>query len=136
MKNSQPTPAPDSPHGLNDNGSPPADAPNGRSGSGVFEVNYRRLEGLAQRHDIQAGQVAQWADVEPDFADRMLATHGKVAYATYLNIKGVNESRRTEAGAYAQRNADTAVGLRGAIASTRSTDEASAAAFKPPTTSI
>ena len=71
---------------------------------------------------------------EQDFADRLLATHGKVAYATYLNVKGFNDSRQAEAGAYAQRNSDTAVGLRGSIESTRSTDEASAAAFRPPTT--
>ncbi|WP_342314700.1 ESX-1 secretion-associated protein (plasmid) [Mycobacterium avium subsp. hominissuis] len=111
-------------------------APDGKSGKDVFEVNYHHLEGLAQGHDAQAGQVAQWADAEKDFADRLLATHGKVAYATYLNVKGFNESRQVEAGAYAQRNADTAVGLRGAIESTRSTDESSAAAFKSPTTSI
>ncbi|WP_188112838.1 hypothetical protein [Mycobacterium simiae] len=39
-----------------------------------------------------------------------------------------------EAGANAQRNSDTAVGLRGAISSTRSTDEAPAAEFRPPNT--
>lgn len=105
----------------------------GKSGKDVFDVNYHHLEGLAQRHDEQAGQVAQWADAEKGFADRLLETHGKVAYATYLNVKGYNDSRHVEAGAYAQRNADTAVGLRGAIASTRATDESSAAAFKPPT---
>lgn len=110
-----------------------AQTPDGKSGKDVFDVNYHHLEGLAQGHDTQAGQVAQWADTEKDFADRLLATHGKVAYATYLNVKGYNDSRAVEAGAYAQRNADTAVGLRGAIESTRSTDESSAAAFKPTT---
>ncbi|WP_188112839.1 type VII secretion target [Mycobacterium simiae] len=105
-----------------------------KSGKDVFAVDYRQLEALAQTHDEHAGRVAQWADTENDFADRLLATHGKVAYATYLNVKGFNESRQTQAGAYAQRNSDTAVGLRGAISSTRSTDDASAAEFRPPST--
>lgn len=109
---------------------------NDKSGkNGIFEVNYQHLEGLAQNHDQQAEQVAQWADSERDIADRLLATHGKVAYATYLQVKGFNESRQVQAGAYAQRNSDTAVGLRGAIDSTRSTDEGSGAAYQPPTTS-
>ena len=110
------------------------EADQGNSGNEVFEVDYRQLEGLAQNHEQQAGQVTQWAGTEQDFADRLLATHGNVAYATYLNVKGFNDSRQAEAGAYAQRNSDTAVGLRGSIESTRSTDEASAAAFRPPTT--
>jgi hypothetical protein len=108
----------------------------GNPGNDVFDVDYRRLEGYAQNHDQQAGQIAHWANTERDFADRLLATHGKVAYATYLNIKGYNENRQFEAGAYAQRNSDTAVGLRGAIASTRATDEAAAAAFQPPNTGV
>lgn len=99
----------------------------------VFAVNYGQLEGMASNHDQQADQVAQWAGTEADFAERLLATHGKVAYATYLNVQGYNESRQVEAGAYAQRNADTAVGLRGAINSTKATDEASANAFRAPT---
>jgi len=100
----------------------------------VFAVNYSQLEGFAQNHEQQAGQVAQWANTETDFAERLLATHGKVAYATYLNVKGYNESRQVEAGAYAQRNSDTALGLRGAIDSTKATDESSANAFRAPTT--
>lgn len=102
------------------------------SGKDIFEVDYRQLEGFAQNHDQQAEQVAQWAKTDSDFADRLLATHGKVAYATYLNVKGYNESRQVEAGAYAQRNSDTAVGLRGAIDSTKATDESSANAFRAP----
>jgi len=100
----------------------------------VFEVNYRQLEGMAQNHDQQAGDLAQWAGTEKDFAERLLATHGKVAYATYLNVKGYNDSRQAEAGAYAQRHRDTAGALRSSIETTRYTDEASAAAFLPPPT--
>ncbi len=104
-----------------------------QSDKDVFAVNYAQLEGFAQNHDQQAEQVAQWAKTDTDFAERLLATHGKVAYATYLNVKGYNESRVFEAGAYAQRNSDTAVGLRGAIDSTKATDENSANAFRAPT---
>lgn len=110
--------------------------PQGPTGNPVFNVNYRQLEGMAQNHDQQSDQVAQWAGAESDIADRLLATHGKVAYATYLNVKGYTDSRQVEAGAYAQRNADTAVALRGSIESTRSTDEGSAAAFQSPTTNL
>ncbi|GAT04568.1 type VII secretion target [Mycolicibacterium fortuitum] len=109
-------------------------ADHGKSGNDIFGVNYRHLEGLANNHEGQAGQVSQWANTDADFADRLLATHGKVAYATYLNAKAFNETRTTEANAYAQRNSDTAIGLRNAINATRSTDEASAAAFQPPST--
>ncbi|MEU0498045.1 hypothetical protein [Mycobacterium sp. NPDC006124] len=105
-----------------------------QSDKDVFAVNYHQLEGFAQNHDQQADQVTQWAKTDTDFAERLLATHGKVAYATYLNVKGYNDSRAVEAGAYAQRNADTAVALRGSIASTKATDEASASAFRAPTT--
>lgn len=113
---------------------PNTDTDQGGTGNDVFHVNYRQLEGMANNHDQQAEQVAQWANTEQDFAEKLLATHGKVAYATYLNVKGFNDSRVAEAGAYAQRNSDTAVGLRGSIESTRSTDEASAASFRAPTT--
>ncbi|GAT10366.1 hypothetical protein H7I77_05420 [Mycolicibacterium novocastrense] len=106
---------------------------NAQSDKDVFAVNYNQLEGFAQNHDQQADQVAQWAKTDTDFAERLLATHGKVAYATYLNVKGYNESRVVEAGAYAQRNSDTAVGLRGAIDSTKATDENAASAFRAPT---
>lgn len=114
---------------------PEADQSGGTSND-VFHVNYRQLEGLANNHDQQAEQVAQWANAEQDFADRLLATHGKIAYATYLNVKKFNDSRQAEAGAYAQRNSDTAVGLRTSIESTQSTDESSAAAFRSSTTQV
>jgi hypothetical protein len=128
------------PAGHKDKTDQPGDANNTHTAAGVFEVDYGHLEGLAQSHDDNAGKVSDWAQAEPGFADQLLETHGKVAYATYLNVKGYNDERATQAAAYAGRQADTATGLRGAIASTRGTDEANAAAFGPtglpPTTSI
>jgi hypothetical protein len=115
---------------LIDDDETPADGP---ADNGVFEVDYQHLSGLAHGHEQQSGQVAQWANTEPGFADRLLATHGKVAYATYLNVKSYNEGRQTQASAYAERNNDTALSLKGAIGSTRGTDEASSAAFNPTT---
>jgi hypothetical protein len=100
----------------------------------IFQVDYQQLEGFARGHEQQSGQIAQWANVEQDFADQLLATHGKVAYATYLNVKNYNDNRHTEASTYAVRNDSTAVGLRDAIYSTQSTDENNAAVYGPTTT--
>lgn len=101
----------------------------------VFEVDYQNLERLAQGHDQHAQEVAHWAGLEPDFAERLLETHGKVAYGTYLNVKAYNESRQRQATIYAERNDATAASLRKSIESTQATDEAAAAQYRPATTS-
>jgi hypothetical protein len=119
------------PAGLQDKNKDEPGTNNGNAAAGVFEVDYGHLEGLAQFHEDNAAKVSDWAHAEPGFADRLLQTHGKVAYATYLNVNSYNDDRATQAGAYARRQVDTAAGLRGAIASTRGTDEANAAAFGP-----
>lgn len=81
----------------------------------IFEVDYRQLEGFAKTHDLSADEIARWVQADPDFPEHFLATHGKVAYATYLKIKEYADSRRTQATIYAHRNASTAEALRNAV---------------------
>lgn len=81
----------------------------------VFEVDYRQLEDFAAGHDVSAEQIAQWVRADPDFAERFLATHGKVAYASYLKIKEYTDSRLMQGSIYAHRNAATAESLRNAV---------------------
>lgn len=81
----------------------------------VFEVNYRQLEDFAAGHEVSAEQIANWVRADPDFAERFLATHGTVAYGTYLKIKAYTESRLMQGSIYAHRNASTAESLRNAV---------------------
>jgi hypothetical protein len=81
----------------------------------VFEVDYRQLEGYAKTHDLSADQIAQWVQADPGLPERFLQTHGKVAYATYLQIKAYAEARQTQGTIYAHRNASTAEALRNAV---------------------
>lgn len=57
----------------------------------MFEVNYRQLEDFAATHDLSAEEIAKWVQADPNFAERFLETHGKVAYGTYLKIKEYTE---------------------------------------------
>jgi hypothetical protein len=83
--------------------------------SKVFEVNYRQLEDYAQTHDLSADEIAKWVQADPGFPERFLATHGKVAYSTYLKIKAYADSRQVQGTIYAHRNASTAEALRNAV---------------------
>ena len=81
----------------------------------VFEVDYRQLEDFAASHELSAEQIGMWVQADPDFAERFLATHGTVAYGTYLKVKEYAESRLMQASIYAHRNASTAASLRNAV---------------------
>jgi hypothetical protein len=83
--------------------------------SGIFEVDYRQLEDFAKTHDLSAEEIARWVQADPNFPERFLASHGKVAYATYLKIKEYADSRNTQATSYAHRNTSTAQALRNAV---------------------
>lgn len=107
------------PHGL----------PDAAKVSPIYEINYAHLEGLAQGHDDHATAVSTWAGADPDIAQRLLLTHGKVAYQTYLNVVAFNEQRQTQATNFATRNTNTAVGLRRVVTDTRQIDEANGASF-------
>jgi Excreted virulence factor EspC, type VII ESX diderm len=101
-----------------------------------FHVEYAILDRNADSHDTNAEQVQNWAAADPNFAQRFIDTHGKVAYGTYLNVARYIDSRQTQGAAFAERNASTAASLRNAIQATSSTDEANAARFAPPPTSV
>lgn len=90
-------------------------SPDGPTSNEVFEVDYRQLEGFAKTHDLSADEIAKWVQADPNFPERFLETHGKVAYATYLKIKEYADSRQTQATIYAHRNASTAEALRNAV---------------------
>jgi hypothetical protein len=83
--------------------------------SKVFEVNYRQLEDYAKTHDLSADEIAKWVQADPGFPERFLATHGKVAYSTYLKIKAYADSRQMQGTIYGLRNASTAEALRNAV---------------------
>ncbi|MDA0251721.1 MAG: type VII secretion target [Actinomycetota bacterium] len=89
--------------------------PAGPVPSKIFEVDYRRLTDFAAAHDASAEEIAQWVQADPDFAERFLATHGKVAYGTYLKIKQYTDSRLVQGSIYAHRHASTAAALRNAV---------------------
>ena len=98
-----------------------ADVPNK-----VFEVNYRQLEDFAGTHDLSAEEIAKWVQADPNFAERFLETHGKVAYGTYLKIKEYADSRLVQGTIYAHRNASTAEALRNAVRVIDGVDSANA----------
>lgn len=93
----------------------PEDSSSGPGSNEVFEVDYRQLEGFAKTHDLSADEIARWVQADPNFPEKFLETHGKVAYATYLKIKEYADSRLTQATIYAHRNASTAEALRNAV---------------------
>lgn len=106
----------------------PAGAPAGASGA-PFQVSYSELEKFAQEHDLNAEELAQWASGDPDFAERYLATHGKVNFGTYLKIKEFMASKQIAGTAFAEHNAQTSNALRLAVASTKAQEERNAAAI-------
>lgn len=93
-----------------------------------YEVEYAKLQKLASEHDDNAQQLAEWAKHDPDFAERYLATHGKVNYPTYLKIKDYMAGHVDAANAYADRQSETADKLRGYITTVSDLDAAGAAA--------
>lgn len=97
---------------------------------GIFEVDPQHLVNLAQGHDDHAASVAAWSGTEPDLAERILATHGKVAYQTALNARAFTQSRNEKGLAYAARNRETADKLRINSENIVATDEASANALR------
>ncbi|EHB48849.1 hypothetical protein MycrhDRAFT_5690 [Mycolicibacterium rhodesiae JS60] len=97
--------------------------------SGPFEADYAELEKFAQEHDLNAQELAQWASGDPDFAERYLATHGKVNFGTYLKIKEFMISKQVAGNALAEQHLQTSTALRGVVTVTQTTDEANAAAF-------
>jgi hypothetical protein len=99
--------------------------------SHVYEVNYTELEHFAAEHDLNAEEIMQWASGDPDFAERYLATHGKVNFGTYLKIKEFLASKLAAGAAFAERNTATSAALRGVVATTSAVDEANAASMTP-----
>ncbi len=65
----------------------------------------------------------------PDFAERYLATHGKVNFGTYLKIKEFMASKQIAGAAFAEHNTQTSNALRFSIASTKAQEEANARAI-------
>lgn len=106
----------------------PAGTP-GAAGGAPFQVNYSELEKFAQEHDLNAEELAQWASGDPDFAERYLATHGKVNFGTYLKIKEFMASKQIAGTTFAAHNTQTATALRASIAMTKAQEEANAAAI-------
>ena len=106
----------------------PAGTPAGASGA-PFQVSYSELEKFAQEHDLNAEELAQWASGDPDFAERYLATHGKVNFGTYLKIKEFMASKQIAGTTFAEHNAHTANALRLAVATTKAQEERNAAAI-------
>jgi hypothetical protein len=104
-------------------------SPLAAGGQSPFEVNYAELEKFAEEHDLNAEELAQWAAGDPDFAERYLATHGKVNFGTYLKIKEFMLSKQVAGTAFAQHNTQTSTALRAAVATTKATDEANGADF-------
>jgi hypothetical protein len=102
----------------------------------IFEVDYRQLQDFAKQHDLNADEIRQWAQADPDFPERFLQTHGNVAYPTYLKIKEFMQDRQTQAAAYADRHASTATSLRNAVRTISTVDANSAASFTPPTATV
>jgi hypothetical protein len=94
-----------------------------------FKVNYSELEKFAQEHDLNAEELTQWASGDPDFAERYLATHGKVNFGTYLKIKEFMASKQIAGTTFAAYNTQTATALRASIAMTKAQEEANAAAI-------
>lgn len=112
----------------NADGTPAASAPGAASGA-PFQINYAELEKFAEEHDLNAQELAEWASGDPDFAERYLATHGKVNFGTYLKIKEFLASKQIAGTAFAQHNAQTSTALRFSIASTKAQEEANARAI-------
>jgi hypothetical protein len=96
---------------------------------GPFQVDYAELERFAQQHDLNARELGEWASGDPGFAERYLATHGKVNFGTYLKIKEFMASKQMAGTAFAAHNSQTSTALRAAIASTELTEEANVAAI-------
>ncbi|WP_099020950.1 type VII secretion target [Mycolicibacterium palauense] len=115
-----------------DGAPPPEGAPAGTPGaaSGApFQINYAELEKFAQEHDLNAQELADWASGDPDFAEKYLATHGKVNFGTYLKIREFMASKQIAGTAFAEHNARTSTALRSSIASTKAQEEANARAI-------
>lgn len=109
----------DADHHQGQGGDAPTDKP--------FQVEYAKLEKLAGEHDDNAEQLAKWAQHDPDFAERYLATHGMVNYPTYLKIKDYMAGHVDAANAYADRQAETAGKLRRNIVTVSNLDGAAGA---------
>ncbi|MEU0498044.1 type VII secretion target [Mycobacterium sp. NPDC006124] len=107
----------------------PAGNPPGAASGAPFQINYAELEKFAEEHDLNAQELADWASGDPDFAERYLATHGKVNFGTYLKIKEFMASKQIAGTAFAQHNAQTSTALRSSIASTKAQEEANARAI-------
>lgn len=101
----------------------------------VFQVDYSQLTAFAQRHDLNAEDIRAWAQANPDFPARFLETHGKVAYATYLQVLAHMEGRNQQGQAFAARHDSTAASLRNAVRIISAVDSNAAATLAPPSSS-
>lgn len=106
----------------------PAGTPGAASGA-PFQINYAELEKFAEDHDLNARELAEWASGDQDFAERYLATHGKVNFGTYLKIREFMASKQIAGTAFSEHNTQTSNALRFSIASTKAQDEANARAI-------
>ena len=100
--------------------------------TGIYEIHYGDLERFAAEHDLNAEEIQAWATGDPDFAERYLATHGKVNYATYLKIKEFLASKQAAGTAFAEHNSHTAAALRATVATTAAQDADNAAGLTIP----
>jgi hypothetical protein len=97
----------------------------------VFEVNYTTLADKARSHDISAEDIADWVRADPNFPEKFLATHGKVAWAAYLKIKEYADSRQLAGTLFAHRHAATAESLREAARLINGIESDNATRFRP-----
>lgn len=106
------------------------------AGHPIFEVDYAELERFAQEHDLNAAELLQWAAGDPGFAEKYLATHGKVNFGTYLRIVDFMASKLAAGTAFAERNTLTSTALRGVISATINTDANNGAPFGATETAV
>lgn len=101
-------------------------APSGKP----YEVEYAKLEKFAGEHDDNAQRLAEYANRDPDFAERYLATHGMVNYPTYLKIKDYMAGHVEAVNAYADRQSAAANALRNTVYINETMDQAGAAGVR------
>lgn len=132
-----PTLGNDSPHAHHSGfGNPDGSGNPDGAGDKPFEAEMAELEKFAKEHDMNAEQVRDWANKDPDFAERYLQTHGKVNYATYLKIQDFQENKAAAGNAFAEQQTHTANALRNTVYITQTKDEEGAAGVRNAATKI
>ncbi|MGV0743875.1 type VII secretion target [Mycolicibacterium sp. XJ870] len=104
----------------------PNDGTPGGSGH-VFGMDPGRMETFAAEHDDIGEQARVWAASNLDLPERVLESHGKVAYNTVLGLREAVANKLAAGMAFADRNGRTADTLRRTVVGIQATDEGSAA---------